>query len=94
MASNSTDNDVKALRAELETLRKDFARIAETLEQTVRHGGEEAVHRAQRSANWARGEARKAVHGVIEEIEEKPIASILSVFAVGVVLGLLFSGRR
>jgi len=90
----AVEHDLKALRSEIDTLRKDFARLADILERTGRHGTEEAFSRAHRSADWMRGEAAKAVHGVMEEIEEKPVTSILSIFAVGLVLGLLFSGRR
>ncbi len=42
---SATENDLKAVRAELDNLRKDFARLAETLEKTARHGGEEALSR-------------------------------------------------
>ncbi len=91
---SATEADLKALRAELAQMRKDFARIAETLERTARHGGEEILSHVRESADDLREEAAKAARGVREEFEHKPISSLLTIFAIGVVLGLLFSGRR
>ncbi|MFO1186947.1 MAG: hypothetical protein U1E87_05555 [Alphaproteobacteria bacterium] len=91
---SATDADLKALRAELAQLRKDFSRIAETLEHTARHGGEEVMSHVRESAEDLRDEAAKAVRGVREEFEHKPISSLVTIFAVGVILGLLFSSRR
>lgn len=88
------DNDIKALRAELDNLRKDFGRIAETLEQTARHGRDEVSERARHSAERMRAQASKAARDVWEEIEERPLTGLLSAFVVGLILGFLFSGRR
>lgn len=90
----AVDADIKALRGELKDLRKDFARLADTLERTARHGSEELFREARHSTEGLREGAAKAAHAVLEEIENKPVASTLSIFAVGVMLGLLFSGRR
>lgn len=91
---SATDADLKALRAEFAQLRKDFTRIAETLERTARHGGEEAMSHVRETADDIREEAAKAVRGVREEFEQNPVSSLVTIFAVGVVLGLLFSPRR
>lgn len=87
-------SDLDALRAELKDLRRDFARLVETLERTAGHAGEETLSRAKHSAEHFREEAAKGVHAVLDEIEKKPVTSTLSLFAVGVVIGLLLSGRR
>jgi ElaB/YqjD/DUF883 family membrane-anchored ribosome-binding protein len=39
-------------------------------------------------------EAKRHVHNVGREIEEKPIASAFTAFATGIILGLFLAGRR
>ena len=94
----STDADIKALQAEIKDLRADFASLTETLRDIVKHGGAEAAAKAREGGEKLWGEAKKRAgglaEGIAEEIEEKPVTAAVTAFSVGIILGMIFSGRR
>ncbi|TAL03259.1 MAG: hypothetical protein EPO08_04735 [Rhodospirillaceae bacterium] len=92
--TSGTDADISALRAELAQLRTDFAKIAGTLQDLARHGKSEFAEKAQDSAQRLQDEMKRRTQTVTELIEERPVASALTSFAVGMVFGTLVSGRR
>ena len=92
--SSATDSDLEALQAEIKRLRADFASLNETVRDLLRHGSADAVGKARESSERVWNEARRRVEGVTAEIEEKPVTSAVTAFGIGIVLGLLFSGRR
>ena len=92
--SSATDNDFEALQAEMKKLRADFANLNETVRDLIRHGSADAAGKARESSERVWNEARRRFEGVTAGIEEKPVASAVTAFGIGIVLGLLFSGRR
>jgi ElaB/YqjD/DUF883 family membrane-anchored ribosome-binding protein len=94
LLSSATDKDVEALQAEIKKLRADFASLNETVRDLLHHGGADALGKARESGERAWNETRRRFEGVAAEIEEKPIASAVTAFGIGIVLGLLFSSRR
>jgi ElaB/YqjD/DUF883 family membrane-anchored ribosome-binding protein len=92
--TSGTEADVKTLRDEMAQLRTDFAKIRDTLQNLVRHGTADAVGKAQQSAQRVQDEVKKIGQSVGQEIEKRPIAAALTAFSVGLILGMLFSGRR
>jgi ElaB/YqjD/DUF883 family membrane-anchored ribosome-binding protein len=93
MASD-TESDIAALHKEFAQLRKDFATISTTIQNLVRHGGEEALAHGQSSAEKLRKEADRLIDGAIHHVEEKPAAAALGAFAFGLLLGMIFNARR
>ncbi len=91
--SDGNDANVQALQAELKVLRADFARIAELLKDTARQGSAEAADRIRDSAERGWSEAQRTAQSLMKEMEERPIGSALTIFGIGVLLGLLL-GRR
>lgn len=92
--TTATEADVNELQSEIKQLRADFAKVTETLQNLLRHGGAEAVGKAQDTAEKLWAEARSKAQGLTAEIEEKPVTAALTAFGIGVVLGMLFCGRR
>ncbi len=92
--SNGTEADLKMLRGEMAELREDIAKIGATMQDMVRHGGAEAMQKAQRSAEQAQERVKRTAQSVVDEIEERPVTTALAAFSAGMVLGMLFSGRR
>jgi ElaB/YqjD/DUF883 family membrane-anchored ribosome-binding protein len=88
------DMDIKELRDELIQLRKDFAKLTDTLEATAKHGAAEAKEKVRETVSGLRGEAEDAAERLSHKIEANPIQGALSAFGIGVVLGLLLSPRR
>lgn len=94
MATTSTEADIQALRAEIKELRADLGSLTETLRDLVRHGGAEATAKVRESGEKLWDEAKKRASGLAEEIEDKPVTAAVTAFSVGVLLGMIFSGRR
>lgn len=88
-----TDVDVAKLRADLDQLRNDIAKLGDTVKTVLADGGDAAYERVRRSAEKYQKRAKDFVDIAAEEIEERPIATILSAFGIGLVMGLLFSRR-
>ena len=92
--TNGTDADIAVLRTEVAQLRTDLAKISDALRDLVRHGGAEAMEKLEQSGENVREEIKRKAQSVAHEIEERPIASALAAFGVGMILGMLFHGRR
>lgn len=92
--ADSTAEDLKTLRAELATLRADLGRISETLKDVVKHGREEAVGKAHEAAEKLQDEIGRRTERLSKEIEQKPLTAVFTAFGLGVLLGMLFGGRR
>ena len=89
-----TETNVDALAGEFRQLRNEFARIASLLEQTARTAGAEAASRARAAGDYVWSETQSTADNVAEKIKEQPLASAGVAFGVGVLLGLIFGGRR
>jgi ElaB/YqjD/DUF883 family membrane-anchored ribosome-binding protein len=88
------NKDTDALIAELKQLRAEFTKLGELLQATTRHAGEDAIRRARAGGEQAWNEARSSAEDVIQKIEQNPVSSAGIAFGVGIVLGLIFGGRR
>lgn len=92
--ADSTAEDLNTLRAELANLRADLGRISDTLKDVVRHGRDEAVGKAAETAEKLQDEIGRRTERLSREIEQNPLTAVFTAFGLGVVLGLLFGGRR
>lgn len=92
--ASTKDTDIDALRAEIQLLREELAKLGEHFRDRVVHGATEAAGKAQESGERLWTEAKKHIHEVEREIEEKPVPAAIAAFSLGMILGLLFSGRR
>jgi ElaB/YqjD/DUF883 family membrane-anchored ribosome-binding protein len=94
VADSATDDDIQALRAEFKNLRADFSKLTELLKDTAFNRGSEAADRLRATAERGWSEAKSTAQTVIEEMEERPLATVAGVFVAGVLFGLLLGGRR
>ena len=92
--ATGTEADIAALRAEIKELRESFTSLSETLGDLVRHGSSEAAAKARETGEKLWGEAKRHASGLSHEIEEKPMTAAVTAFSIGMLLGLIFSGRR
>ncbi len=92
--ADGTADDLKTLRAEMANLRADLGKITDTLKSFARHGGEEAVEKAKETAETLRAEIGKKTQRLAQEIEQKPLTAVFTAFGLGMILGMLFHGRR
>jgi ElaB/YqjD/DUF883 family membrane-anchored ribosome-binding protein len=91
--SEATDADIQALIAEMKNLRADVERISSVLKDTARHGAEDATDAVRETAEAGWNEAKSKAQNIMEEMEHRPVQSALTIFGIGVMLGLLV-GRR
>jgi ElaB/YqjD/DUF883 family membrane-anchored ribosome-binding protein len=74
-----------------ETRLADAARRAEA---AIREGVETLRAQTRAYADTAAERLDNAQRAVVEQVREKPVASALTAFGVGLVLGVLLAGRR
>jgi hypothetical protein len=91
--SETTEADIEALKGEMKKLREDFAKIAELLKDAARHGSADAADMIRDKAEQHWNDAKSTAQSMFKEMEERPVQSALTIFGVGVLLGLLV-GRR
>ena len=92
--NTSVDIDLKKLREELAQLSDEVSKIAGTVRRSMSKDGAEALSNVKDCAEDVQRKIKHQLHSVTDQIEEKPIASALTSFAVGVLLGMVFNGRR
>jgi ElaB/YqjD/DUF883 family membrane-anchored ribosome-binding protein len=86
--------DTQTLSDEVRQLRADFARLGDTMRDLVDHTTNEVRQTATAAADAAWGKAKRTASSVVQEIDEKPVASSLIALGVGVVLGAILFSRR
>ena len=91
---SATESDVQALSDELKQLRSEFARLGQLLESAARNAGNEAAQAARATGERAWNEVKKGADDLAQRIESRPVTAAATAFGIGVVLGLLFGGRR
>jgi ElaB/YqjD/DUF883 family membrane-anchored ribosome-binding protein len=92
--NDKPDADLDALAAEVKNLREDFGRVGKVLEELVRHRGSAAATEATRRAERAWDEVNRKAENATQTLEQNPLATLAGAFGLGMVLGMLFSGRR
>lgn len=91
---SSMHSEVENLRAEIRQLQVDLAGLAESLRGVVRAGKAEAAGRVSDTAEKAWTEVKDIADGLAKQVEQKPITTLVSAFSIGMLLGMLFTGRR
>lgn len=92
--STATEKDFDSLLKELNKLREDMSKLSDTVKQTVRNAGDDAINEARAAGKKAWSQAEGHAESIMDQIEEKPLQAALIAFAVGALLGFLFGGRR
>lgn len=92
--STGPDADVQALQAEMAQLRADFAKVTETLKQIAAARSAAFLGDAKGTADRLTAEMQRHARTVGDTVEERPYTAALASFGIGLILGMLFSGRR
>lgn len=88
------DKDLEALRAEMKALRSDLSAVVQTVRDIGEERGTAIYDRLRHSADRARQEGHRRADTVAHQVEQRPFTSLASAFGIGLLLGLLFSGRK
>lgn len=104
MATDKSDQDVAALRADIEALRSDVSAVTKSLSDLARNRADGLKNAARSHAehwrdeigdtveDWT-GRGRRQVDRIEQEVQERPIVSLLTAFGLGLLLGKLLDRR-
>ena len=94
MTSHDVEGEFGAVKEDLAKLRGDIANLSNALREltseTVHDHIESLRGGIDRLTDDAKLQSKQTLDGLAEHIEERPIASVLIAFGVGVLLGKLF----
>jgi ElaB/YqjD/DUF883 family membrane-anchored ribosome-binding protein len=97
MAERDLSKDVDAIKADLDTLRKDLSSVLETIKGTAKSRAESELEALQKRMNQIAADVqtsgREGLRAVEGQIGDKPLVSVAVAFAVGLMLGKLFDRR-
>lgn len=86
--------DLESLAADISHLREEFGRIGKLVETILRHGGSAAAAEAGRTAEQAWDEVNRTAEKAAKAVEQNPLTTLAAAFGLGMLLGMLFGGRR
>lgn len=90
----AVDVSVDKLVGELKQLRDDIARMTESFVGSARRQSGEAASRVRSAAEDTWSDAVHATADVARRIEDQPLVATAIAFGIGLLLGMLFLGRR
>ncbi|MGP1394869.1 MAG: DUF883 family protein [Inquilinaceae bacterium] len=97
MATRNVEQELDALRGDMEKLRGDIGSLTKTLRATAEQKASSMAAAAKRNVDELKSEAevklREGTRAVESHIEERPLSSVLIAFGVGVVIGKLMDRR-
>lgn len=104
MAESELKREMEALRADLAKLREDFGGVADALKEAghkkadgVREGLADLLHSVREELrsvlDQGKDKGKKSVEAVENQIEQRPLTSLLTAFGVGFVLAKLLDRR-
>ena len=92
--TDRVETDLKTLREEFADLKEDIKNITSTLQNLVQHTKAEAASKVRDAADSLPKDIKRLAQSASEHIEEKPVSAAVTSFGIGLILGMLFSGRR
>jgi ElaB/YqjD/DUF883 family membrane-anchored ribosome-binding protein len=90
----AADPSIDTLVEEMKQLRTDISRISEALVGVAREQANHAAAKVRGAAEDGWGETKGAAAGVARKIEEQPLTASAIAFGIGMVMGMLLTGRR
>lgn len=94
MPAHDTMNSADETRANGSAAQPDIRDMALKAEQTVRERAQQVQSRARDYYEDAHDRLDTAQRYLVERVQERPIGATLAAIGVGMVLGLLLTGRR
>jgi ElaB/YqjD/DUF883 family membrane-anchored ribosome-binding protein len=92
--ADGMEADLKTLRADFAQLKADFAKLAGSLQQLVDHGRQQGADGARMAFGRVEAGLKDGADELAKRVQEQPFVAAATAFGVGLLLGLLSSGRR
>jgi ElaB/YqjD/DUF883 family membrane-anchored ribosome-binding protein len=94
MTANNVGNELDSVKEDLAKLRSDIANLTQALKDVTSETVHEQIGlirgRIDGIAEDAKSHGRETLDSLTDHIEEKPLASVLIAFGVGILIGRLF----
>jgi ElaB/YqjD/DUF883 family membrane-anchored ribosome-binding protein len=90
----ATELSLEKLVEEIKNLRNDFAWVSDSLIGRARRQTTEAAAKVRHAAEDTWSEAKGAAASVSDRIEDQPLVATAIAFGIGMLLGMLLSGRK
>ncbi|HET6725372.1 MAG TPA: hypothetical protein VFH85_05150 [Gammaproteobacteria bacterium] len=87
------EKDIHALKGDVDALRSDIKSLAESIKRQAESQARAGYARAREAGEKVRHQAERGAAAVEEQIEERPLISVLTAFGVGFVLGKLLDRK-
>jgi ElaB/YqjD/DUF883 family membrane-anchored ribosome-binding protein len=96
--ANNVDQEINQLKSDMAGLREDMASLVDTMKEAGMEKGRQyydsAYERARHAGEAVSERAREAYSGFGKEVEDHPMASVLTAFGTGFVVGMLLDRRQ
>jgi ElaB/YqjD/DUF883 family membrane-anchored ribosome-binding protein len=89
--TSTLSDEVSGLKAEIKA---EISKIADSVKEFVRTHGQDAAARIQGTAEETWTGAKQKLDCVSKKIHEEPVAATAVAFGIGLLIGLIFFGRR
>jgi ElaB/YqjD/DUF883 family membrane-anchored ribosome-binding protein len=98
MANEELNKELNQVKSDIAELREDMAELLRTMKDAGMAQGQEAYDRAYERARQAgesvKDKANEAYASLGKEVEERPLTSVLTAFATGLVVGIVMDRRH
>lgn len=93
MADRNTGAQAKSLEDDMEALRRDLKSLASTVGDLGKAKSEDVKEQVGATVDKAVERGREAADTVQEAVRQRPVASVLTAFGVGLLIGHLLDRR-
>jgi len=98
MANEELNKELDQVKSDIAELREDMAELLRTMKEAGMAEGRDyydrAYDRARQAGESVRDRANEAYASLGKEVEERPLTSVLTAFATGLVVGIVMDRRR
>ena len=88
------DDDMAALRKDMDQLRGDLGVLLESIKEAGVERGRDAAGKAREAGENLRAEAERLQRSAEARVSEHPISSVLLSFGIGFLIGMILDRRR
>ncbi len=88
------EKDIHALKGDMDSLKADISSLSDSVKHQTRHQARAGYAKAQEYGQKARHQAEHGAQVFEDQIEERPLVSVLTAFGVGFILGKLLDRRH
>jgi ElaB/YqjD/DUF883 family membrane-anchored ribosome-binding protein len=87
------ENDINALKGDIDSLKADLKTLSESIRHQAQSQARAGYAKAREASDKVRHQAQHGIEYAGDQIEERPLISVLTAFGVGFLIGKLLDRR-